>query len=185
LFLDDDTVILQSNFLTAMITAFHTSNADGIIPHGYASFFLLNGRYGYHEPYFPTSRCMAYKREVLNQLGGFVSGIIGQEDVEFSVRFTASGRKYVKSEKLHYFHPPLIVSNSNKAGAVGFSFAKLRNRYPLVIYVMLLLNGLRYLPLTCIPFSLKWKMQGRFSAGFLIGILYSVHGKKVYYQDAI
>lgn len=184
-FLDDDTVILQRNFLSQLIQEFDISNADGIIPFGTSSYYLLKGRYGYHEPFFPTNRCMAYRRETLQELGGFWSGIIGQEDVEFSIRFIVARKKYFNFKKLEYYHPPLVLNNSNKAASVGYSFAKLRARYSLPIYLLLLLNGLRYLPLIIFPFSMKRKMQARFSLGFLKGIFWSLKNDPIYYQQSL
>ena len=93
LFLDDDTVILQRNFLSYLLEAFDISRADAIIPQGNASQCLLKGRYSFHDPHFPTNRCTAYRRDVLKDLGGFNSDITGQEDVEFYVRFIVSGKK--------------------------------------------------------------------------------------------
>jgi GT2 family glycosyltransferase len=183
LFLDDDTIILQTGFLSTLLALFTATNADGIIPQGRSSFFLLKGRYGYHESYYPTNRCMAYSREVLRELGGFTSAIIGQEDVEFAIRFMAASKQWYRSDRLEYLHPPLIVGNINKAASVGLSFAALRARYPLILWLLLLLNGIRYLPLLVVPFSMKWKMQGKFSLGFFVGILYSIRGKKARYSE--
>lgn len=182
LFLDDDTVILQKDFLSTLINEFETLGTDAIIPQGSASYCLVKGRYDFHDPYFPTNRCMAYKRGVLKELGGFVSEIIGQEDVEFLVRFTASGKIRYNSQKLNYLHPPLILNSINKAAAVGMSFAKLRNRYPFVIWLMLLINSSRHLPLLLFPISKRLRMQCKFSLGFLIGTLYAITGKKVEYN---
>jgi len=177
LFLDDDTVILQNNFLTTMLAEFEASNADGIIPHGNASFFLLQERYGYHEPYFPTSRCMAYKREVLHDLGGFVSYIIGQEDVEFVMRFMMAGRTFRHAPGLVYYHPPLLMPNLRKAKAVGNSFYHLKKRYPFIIWLLVLLNGARHAPLFFIPVR-KYREMGRFGLGFLIGAVVSPFKKE-------
>ncbi|HEX8948294.1 MAG TPA: glycosyltransferase family 2 protein [Dissulfurispiraceae bacterium] len=182
LFLDDDTVILQNNFLSEMVREFEEKGCDALIPGGSASYSVVKGKYGYHEPFFPTNRCMAYRREVLAELGGFVSGIIGQEDVEFVIRYTAAGKKFSASERLHYLHPPLIVGNLGKPAAVGLSFSKLRPRYPFVLWFMVLCNGLRYLPLLLVPIKLKWRMQGRFSAGFLLGIIHSLTGRRALYK---
>jgi GT2 family glycosyltransferase len=182
LFLDDDTVIIQNNFLSNLIKEFETSNADAIIPHGGTSYCVLDGKYGFHDPYFPSNRCMAYNIEVLKELGGFVSEIIGQEDVELVVRFIASGKEFFYSRKLEYLHPPLILNNLNKAAAVGMSFARLKNRYPLIIWLILLMNGSRYLPTLLFPISQKLRMQGKFSLGFLLGILYSIMGRKIEYN---
>jgi len=182
LFLDDDTVIHQNNFLSTLINEFETSGADAIIPFGSASYCLLKGKYSFHDPYFPTNRCMAYRREVMSELGGFISEIIGQEDVEFVIRFLTSVRKFYHSRELNYLHPPLLVNNLNKPAAVGMSFVKLRKRYPFIIWLMLLMNGSRYLPLLLFPLNKKWRMQGKFSAGFALGIIYSLKGKKIEYH---
>jgi glycosyltransferase involved in cell wall biosynthesis len=183
LFLDDDTVILRKDFLSTLISIFKSSGADAVIPHGNASYGILKGKYDFHDPYYPTSRCMAYQREVLKELGGFVSEIIGQEDVEFVVRFIASGRTFHQTADIEYYHPPLIVNKISKASAVGLSFAKLRGRYPFILWMLLLVNGSRYLPLLLFPFKTKWRMQGRFSLGFFLGILYAVVGAKAGYSE--
>ena len=75
-------------------------------------------------------------------------------------------------------HPPLISGSMNKAAAVGASFAKLKNRYPFLIWLMLLLNGSRDIPKLIFPFSTKYRMQGKFSLGFVLGILYSIDGQE-------
>lgn len=173
LFLDDDTVILQKDFLRHLLDEFQKNDVDAVIPRGSASFFLPHNQYGHHDPYFPTSRCMAYKRTILEKLGGFVSAMTGQEDVEFVIRYIASGRDYYSSPHLDYFHPPLLVSKQ-KAAAVGASFAILKERYPLPIWLMLLANGCRYLPFLLFPITEKMRTQGRFSLGFLSGILTSI-----------
>ena len=79
-------------------------------------------------------------------------------------------------------HPPLIVNNTNKAAAVGASFTKLKNRYPMVIWLMLLINGSRDLPKLIFPLNTQYKMQGMFSLGFILGIWYSTTGKKMEYS---
>ncbi|MBF0473935.1 MAG: glycosyltransferase family 2 protein [Nitrospirae bacterium] len=182
LFLDDDTIILQRDFLSTLIREFETLKCNAIIPHGSANYSLLKHKYSYHQAYFPTNRCMAYCRKTLSELHGFVSSIVGQEDVEFVIRFIASGRKFYYSPRLRYYHPPLIVNNLNKSTAVGLSFAGLRKRYPLVVWLMLMANGVRHLPLLAVPFSEKSKMQGRFSLGFIKGIFYWMSGKKTDYK---
>ena len=181
LFLDDDTIMLQNNFLAVLIDEFERSGENAIVPRGMASFSLLKGRYGFHEPYFPTNRCIAYSRDALKELGGFVSDIIGQEDVEFVIRFIASGKRFYNSNRLCYFHPPLMLNNLNKAIAVGISFAKLKKRYPFFVWLLLVMNGLRFLPLVVFPFNIKWRTQGKFSMGFFIGALYAIIGKEASY----
>jgi glycosyltransferase involved in cell wall biosynthesis len=183
LFLDDDTVILRKDFLSTLIRVFKSSGADAVIPHGTASYGILKGKYDFHDPFFPTNRCMAYSRDVLQELGGFVSEIIGQEDVEFVVRFIASGKSFHNASDLEYYHPPFIMSNLRKAAAVGLSFTQLKKRYPFIIWMMLLINGSRYLPLLLFPIKQKWRMQGKFSMGFLLGILYAAVGANAGYSE--
>lgn len=182
LFLDNDTVILDRGFLSALVREFELTHTDAIMPRGSASYSIIEGRYSFHDPYFPTNRCMAYRRETLRDLSGFVSGIVGQEDVEFAVRLAASGKNALRSERLSYMHPPLVTTGTGKAAAVGLSFARLRKRYPLPVWLMLLANGSRYLPLLAVPFSTKCKMQGTFSLGFLKGVWYSFTGRKIDYN---
>jgi glycosyltransferase involved in cell wall biosynthesis len=182
LFLDDDTIILDKDFLSILVNEFNTSGAEAVMPFGSASFCLIKEKYSFHDPYFPTNRCMAYKRETLLELKGFVSEIIGQEDVEFTLRLIAAQKKIHRSNLISYMHPPLITQNTNKAAAVGASFAKLRKRYSFVVWLMLLINGCRDLPKLIFPISTQYKMQGMFSLGFLFGIWYSITGKKMEYN---
>jgi len=182
LFLDDDTVIMDRGFISKLMDEFGDGEADAVIPRGGASYCLLQGKYSFHDPYYPSNRCMAYRRETLRDLGGFVDEIIGQEDVEFAVRLTAAGKKVRRSQRAGYMHPPLILRSTSKAAAVGASFAKLRNRYPFPIWVMLLINGSRDIPKLICPFSTKYRMQGKFSLGFMLGILYAMTGKKLEYN---
>lgn len=182
LFLDDDTIILQNDFLSNLIEEFDSSHADAVIPRGGASLFMLQGKYGFHEPYFPANKCMAYRKETLARLAGFVSEIIGQEDVEFVVRFTAAEKIFHASEKLCYYHPPLFFNNPGKAIAVGYSFFNLRKRYPLIVWIMLLVNSSRHLILLLFPITMKWKMQGKFGLGFVLGIAYAITGRNVSYS---
>lgn len=179
IFLDDDTVILQKNFLSTLSGIFASIKADGVIPHGMASYYILKGKYGYHEPYFPTSRCTAYRRESLKELGGFVSSIIGQEDVEFVIRFLSAGKHFHEAQCLEYFHPPVLMPNLRKPKAVGNSFYHLKNRYPLVIWFLLILNCTRQAPYCLIPIR-KFQERGRFGIGFFLGVLLSPFKKKGY-----
>ena len=178
LFLDDDTVILQQDFLSVLKEIFSKKpGADAIVPHGMASFTLIKGKYGYHDPYFMTSRCMAYRRTVLAELGGFVSSFIGQEDVELVVRFLMAGKIAYDEQGLEYYHPPLLVGNFRKPMAVGQSFFAVRKRYPLIIWLTLLLNCSRHAPLYLVPWG-RFREMGRFGLGFLLGVISGICGKK-------
>jgi glycosyltransferase involved in cell wall biosynthesis len=178
LFLDDDTVLQQNNFLSKLATGFGSNpEADSLIPHGSASYSLIEGRYDFHDPYFMTSRCTAYRRSVLAELGGFISNFIGQEDVEFVVRFTIAGKKSRNVPDLNYFHPPLLVPNFRKPMAVGYSFSLLRTRYPLALWLLVILNCSRHVPLYLLPVK-KYREMGRFGIGFLAGVIVSLFKKE-------
>lgn len=178
LFLDDDTVLQQDNFLSTLVTAFESNpEADALVPHGSAAYSLMDGRYGFHDPYFMTSRCTAYRRSVLAELGGFVSNFIGQEDVEFVVRFTIAGKKSLNIPELNYFHPPLMVPNFRKPMAVGYSFSMLKSRYPVLLWLLVVLNCTRHAPLYLLPVR-RFREMGRFGIGFLAGGVTALFKKK-------
>jgi glycosyltransferase involved in cell wall biosynthesis len=171
LFLDDDTVLQQNNFLSTLVSAFEcTPETDAMVPHGKASFAMIEDQYDFHDPYFMTSRCTAYRRSVLAELGGFVSNFIGQEDVEFVVRFTIAGKKSKNIPELHYFHPPLLVPTFRKPMAVGFSFSLLKARYSTALWLLVILNCARHAPLYLFP-QRRFKEMGRFGIGFLAGVV--------------
>ena len=178
LFLDDDTVIQQDDFLKTLEDIFgRNSQTDAVVPHGHASYAQIAGRYDYHEPYFMTSRCTAYRRKVLAELGGFVSDFVGQEDVEFVVRFLLAGKCSINAPELNYFHPPLLISNFHKPKAVGFSFYRLKDRYPVLLWVLILLNCSRHAPLYLLPIR-RCRELGRFGIGFLTGVFASLFKKE-------
>lgn len=178
LFLDDDTVILQRDFLQqlARLVADHPA-ADAVVPHGHAAWACVEDQYAYHDPYFMTSRCTAYRREVLQELAGFMSDFVGQEDVEFVTRFTITGKTAINCAALTYYHPPLLVPNTRKPRAVGFSFYELRGRYSWPVWLLLLANCARHAPLILLP-GRRFKEQGRFGVGFLMGVLDGLRGSK-------
>jgi len=177
LFLDDDTVIQQKNFLTILDEVFaQKQEIDAAVPHGHASYALVEGQYDHHDPYFMTSRCTAYRRQVLAELRGFVADFVGQEDVEFVIRFLMAGKRSLNVPSLAYYHPPLLVPNFRKPKAVGFSFSTLKSRYPFVVWLLVILNCARHAPLYLLPVR-RCREMGRFGIGFLSGVLVSFFKK--------
>lgn len=173
LFLDDDTVILQQDFLERLDRIFSGNPAvDAIVPRGRASYALIADRYDYHDPFFMTSRCTAYRRSALADLKGFVAHFVGQEDVEFVIRFLLAGKRSLNAAELGYFHPPLLVPNFRKPRAVGHSFYQLKSRYPLLIWLITVLNCARHAPLYMLPVR-RYREMGRFGIGFIAGVLSS------------
>lgn len=178
LFLDDDTVILQQDFLEVLDSKFaHNTGIDAVVPHGHAAFSLVDGCYAFHDSYFMTSRCTAHRRKVLAELGGFMSHFVGQEDVEFVIRFLMAGKHSRNVAELDYFHPPLLVPNYRKPKAVGHSFYLLKSKYPLLIWLITVLNCARHAPLYLLPVR-RYREMGRFGIGFIVGVLSSLFNKK-------
>lgn len=182
LFLDDDTVITDKNFLTALVRLFQADkNLDAVMPRGKASYGLINGKYQYHDPFFFTNRCMAYRKSCLLKLNGFDSNFTGQEDVELAIRFMAKNYSVLKSNDLVYYHPPMIYNNTDKGYAVGSSFAK--SKYNRFIKFLLFINGARWLLFYFLP-GAKNRYMSRFASGFFKGFLYSLFNirKKIDYE---
>lgn len=178
LFLDDDTVLLQQDFLSILDSVCTNNPAvDAVVPHGHAAYACLEDHYDFHESYFMTSRCTAYRRETLQALCGFMSHFVGQEDVEFVTRFTIVGKTAINCPELNYYHPPLLVPNTRKPRAVGFSFYGLKGRYSFPVWLLLLANCARHAPLLLLPVR-RYKEQGRFGIGFLGGIIDGIRGRK-------
>lgn len=175
LFLDDDTVFMDVDFLKTLVGFFTADpSLDAVMPEGSASYALINGRYQYHDPFFFTNRCMAYRKECLLELRGFDSNFTGQEDVELAIRFTAKNHKALKTKALTYYHPPLIYNDPSKGYAVGASFAQSKYSWP--IKCLLFLNGARWLPLYLLP-GLRHRFMARFALGFSKGFLQQILGK--------
>ncbi|MCM0083476.1 glycosyltransferase family 2 protein [Geomonas sp. Red32] len=178
LFLDDDTVLLQPDFLSTLLDEFAAHpEAAAVVPRGEASYALVEGRYHHHDEFFMTSRCTAYRRDIIARLGGFMSAFIGQEDVEFVVRFLVAGAKSVNSPRLQYYHPPLLVGNFRKPMAVGQSFYRLKGRYSWPLWLLVLANCSRHAPLYLLP-GRKNREMGRFGLGFIAGVISSLFRKK-------
>ena len=178
LFLDDDTVLLQHDFLRTLVDEFSVrSTVDAIVPHGKSSFALIEGKYDYHEPFFMTSRCTAYRRAVIAKLGGFIDQFVGQEDVEFVIRFLLAECISFNCAALEYYHPPLLVTNFRKPMAVGKSFAGLHARYPLFLWLLTIVNCSRHAPLYLLP-GRRNREMGRFGIGFVCGVFFGLLGKK-------
>jgi len=171
LFLDDDTVILQTDFLQQIEQAFLSNpQINALMPRGMASFAEWPGGYDFHDPHFLTSRCAAYRRSDLIEMGGFMSSFVGQEDVEGVVRFTLLGKKTLALPEQIYYHPPLIVPNLKKPAAVGISSSRLRGRYSTFPLWLVALNCSRHLPLL-LSFKRHHREMGRFGLGFLLGFV--------------
>ncbi len=139
LFLDDDTRLLQKDFLQRALMIFKELNVDMIMP------------YAQGLPYSFATRCCLYRRTILETLNGFQSNLSAYEDIELGLRVVLWGARTLKTNALTYQHPAFFFDSLQKPLAIGQTILKLRNIYPWYIWLFIYLNALRFLPLGLIP----------------------------------
>jgi glycosyltransferase involved in cell wall biosynthesis len=183
LFLDDDTTILQVNFLQALYDRFTAlPEIDCLQISGRADRCLLKNRYSYLDKFSFATRCVAYRRDRLILIGGFIDSLKSYEDIEMSIRFIISGGKVSQEETLYYYHPPLYFQSTGKTITNGLSFLTLFSRYGLLLWIVCYLNAIRFLPLFFSPI-VRQRQWGKISAGFLIAPFYRLFkSSNVFYR---
>lgn len=177
LFLDDDTRILQSNFLQILLDRFTLDPiVDCIQITGNADRCLLHEKYSYLDKFSFATRCVAYRRNCLVRIGGFIDSLKSYEDIEMSIRFILSGGTVYKEKGLLYYHPPLYFHSWDKTITNGLSFITLFKKYSFLPWLICYLNAIRFLPLLLSP-SLQQRQWGKISAGFLLAPFYRLFGE--------
>jgi glycosyltransferase involved in cell wall biosynthesis len=183
LFLDDDTLILQANFLSKVRERFQkTPDTDCIVVPGEADRCLLSKRYSHLTRYSFGCACIAYSREVLAKLGGFFSDMASYEDIELSIRLAAVGGTVCHENGLIYHHPPFYFTSWRKPISNGISFFKVLRRYSLPVWILCYINALRFLPFLLFP-SVKLRQLGKISGGFLIAPLLTLVNRGLKYTQ--
>lgn len=168
LFLDDDTILPQEDFLTRLTAHFASNPQAGVIQiPGEASYGLRALKYDYLDKYSFATRCVAYRRQALESVCGFLEELTSYEDIELSIRFVISGGQSVFASDLGYRHPPLFFDGWRKPICNGESFLRLFNRYSKPLWCLCYLNAMRFLPFLLVP-NVKCRQWGKISAGFLI-----------------
>lgn len=183
LFLDDDTRILQADFLQLLYDRFESLPAiDCIQIAGEADRCLTQGKYGYLDKFSFATRCVAYRRNRIALIGGFIDSLKSYEDIEMSIRFILSGGTVYQTDEMRYYHPPLFIQSQNKTMTNGLSFLTLFQRYSFIIWLICYLNACRFLPLLLSP-SLKQRQWGKISAGFVFAPIYRIFkGPDIFYR---
>ena len=151
LFLDDDTRIFQKDFLSKASLILKESRADIIQPGGHSLYAVLQGRTDFLDHFSFASRCCIYTRDLLERLGGFRADLNSYSDIELSIRAVSLAPRVVRTDKLSYYHPPLYFPSLQKPLAIGQSIFKLKKYYPFIIWLLIYLNALRFLPLVFRP----------------------------------
>jgi glycosyltransferase involved in cell wall biosynthesis len=171
LFLDDDSLILQENFLSILCERFRQKpDIDCILIAGHGDRCLLPDKYSYFNTYSFGGACIAYSRRSLVRMKGFYNDMATFEDIELSLRYLAGGGNVHRDEDLVYFHPPSYFTSWDKPIKNGASFAKARKRYSFLFWLVCYMGTLRFLPLLALsPFSKKYRQWAMISVGFLIG----------------
>ena len=151
LFLDDDTRILQSDFLEKALQLFQQEGPDIILPRAHALYGIVKERYDFLDAYSFTNRCSLFRRAVLEQIGGFNRDLNTYEDTEMSIRLMIKNFRAVKTDALNYFHPPLYFDSMRKPLAIGQTIFQMRQHYSWLVWVLAYVNALRFLPYGLIP----------------------------------
>lgn len=174
LFLDDDTRILDNDFLEKLFYRFESlPSIDCIQISGKSDRSLIKNKYSYLDEFSFATRCVSYRRESIALIGGFIDSLNSYEDIELSIRFILSGGKVYKENLITYYHPPLYFHSWSKAISNGLSFFTLRTRYSFLLWLICYINALRYLLLLLSPIT-KHRQWGMISAGFLAAPMYYI-----------
>jgi glycosyltransferase involved in cell wall biosynthesis len=174
LFLDDDTQIWQTFFLSKLKDNFDLMpDVNCIQIAGKSDRCLIKPKYFFLDEFSFATRCVAYRREIIRQIGGFIDSLLSYEDIELSIRFSILDGRVFKDMELYYLHPPLFFSSWRKPLANGLSFLTLFSRYSILVWMLCFLNATRFLPLL-MSFSIRHRQWAKISAGFIIAPLYNL-----------
>lgn len=172
LFLDDDTILPEKTFLRNLIKEFQEFPDIGAIQvPGEASYGICSSKYDYLDRHSFATRCVAYRRSVLADVGGFSEELTSYEDIELAIRFTINCGQMMQAHSLLYRHPPLYFDNWEKPLCNGLSFLRLWSRYSKPVWLLCYLNALRFIPFLLIPES-RLRQWGKISAGFIYAPFY-------------
>ncbi len=177
LLLDDDTRIMQNNFLTLAGQLLERKRADVLMPRAYSFYGIVKAKYDFLDEYSMTNRCCLYRREVLEQLGGFKKDLNTYEDIELSIRVMIKQCMVFKVNDLEYLHPPLYFDSMRKPLSIGQTIFQIKRQYSFLVWLIVYLNALRFLPYGLIPNKIcqQWF---KISLGVL---LYPFYRKSYYY----
>jgi glycosyltransferase involved in cell wall biosynthesis len=179
LYLDDDTIIPQEDFLSKLVKLFAVEIAVSSVQiRGEASYGLWRHKYDYLDSYSFATRCVAYRRTVQAKIGGFSEELASYEDIELAIRFSIMDGRFARAEDLFYRHPPLHFDGWEKPLSNGLSFLRLFQRYSKPVWFVCYFNALRFLPCLLLP-GRKYRQWGKISAGFLWAPIYHVFQKLV------
>ena len=177
LFLDDDTRILQKDFLAKSLDLLDQTQADIVLVQGKPLYGLVKQRYCHLDQYSFANRCCLCQRKALENIGGFKAHLHSYEDIELSIRLIIYGFQIFKTDELTYFHPPFYFDSLRKPLSIGQTVFQIRHHYSFLVWLLVYLNALRFLPFGLIP-KKSYQQWFRISLGVL---LYPFVRKAYYY----
>ncbi len=166
--LDDDTRILQRDFLSTVLSIFSKGGPDVLLVRASPLYGLVRQRYDFLDEYSFSNRCCVYRRETLLGVRGFKHCMATYEDVEIEIRLSLKGVTVASTDAACYFHPPLFFDSLRKPLCIGQSIMNLRREYSLPVWILVYLNALRFLPYYFVPTCRK-RQWGNISLGVLLG----------------
>lgn len=174
--LDDDSRIMQTDFLSRAVNLFESQKPDVIVPYGEALYGIVKLRYDFFDHFsFGNAGCL-YTRDILCKTRGFKNDLQSYEDIELGIRLSILGATIFKTPDLVYFHPPFYFDSMKKPLSIGKSILKLRRHYSFFVWIAVFVNALRFLPYGVIP-DLRYQQWFKIS----LGVLWSCFKKEEYY----
>lgn len=121
----DDDIILEKGWIEVLMKEFQNSNVVAVsgkivyVGGLLKKIFMANKR-----TTGGSGGAAIYDREAILNLGNFNKNIHRGEDIELELRIRASGKKWVKSQQIHAFHPSSLTEflNRPKANIIGWDF---------------------------------------------------------------
>jgi glycosyltransferase involved in cell wall biosynthesis len=177
LFLDDDTRIFQKDFLESGLAPLKEGRCDILIPRAHSLYGVVRARYDFLDKFSFTNRCSFWRRATIEEAGGFLRGLQTYEDTELSIRLMIKKPTVIQMEEIKYYHPPLYFDTMRKPLAIGQAIFQVRRHYSFLVWMLVYLNALRFLPYGLLP-GQRYRHWFKISLGVL---LYPFTGKSYYY----
>ncbi len=176
-FLDDDTRIIQKDFLSKAAALFEKQEADVLLASAQPLYGIIKAKYDFLDRFSFACRCCLYRREYLEDLGAFKANLNCYEDVELSMRLIIKEARILEAEELEYLHPPLYFESMRKPLSTGQAIFQMRAHYSFFVWLLIYLHTLRFLPYGISPNKIS-RQWFKISWGLL---LFPFMGRSYYY----
>jgi len=167
LFLDDDTRLLQEDFLEVTLNLMGNPQTGVVLPLAKSLYGIVHYQYDFLDPHSFATRCLIVKRTLFEEIGGFYNFLHGgYEDIEIGIRYSLTNYKILKTNVLCYYHPPLYFASMEKPFCLGQDVWAMKSRYSFLIWLLVYLHAMRFLIYFIFPTktNIQW---GKISLGVL------------------